>query len=56
MSADLKTRILEQVNLIYTQGAQDAQEKDIARKMIADFLAKSTYKKEIFGDGSNEKQ
>lgn len=52
MSPELKTRILEQVNLIYTQGQQDAQEKDLAKRMLADFLAKSTYKKEIFGDGT----
>lgn len=51
---DLKSRILEQVNLIYTQGEQDAEERVVARKMINDFLAKSTYKKEVFGDGTEE--
>lgn len=52
MTPELKTRILEQVNLIYTQGQQDAQEKDLAKRMLSDFLAKSSYKKEIFGDGT----
>lgn len=54
ITGELKTRILEQVNLIYTQGEQDAEAKTVARKMINDFLAKSTYKKEIFGDGTEE--
>lgn len=53
MTPELKTRIHEQVNLIYTQGQQDAQEKEIAKKVIADFLAKSSYKKDIFGDGTD---
>lgn len=52
--AELKTRILEQVNLIYTQWEQDAEEKTIAKKILNDFLAKSSYKKEIFGDGTDE--
>jgi hypothetical protein len=54
VNADLKTRILEQINLIYTQGQQDAEEKDLARTMLADFLAKSPNKKEIFGNGTPE--
>ena len=54
INADLKTRILEQINLIYTQGQQDAEEKDLARTMLADFLAKSPNKKEIFGNGTPE--
>lgn len=56
MTPELKARILEQVSLIYTQGEQDAQEKTLARRMIADFLAKSTYKKDVFGDGTDENQ
>ncbi len=51
---DLKVRILEQVNLIYTQGQQDAEEKDLARTMLNDFLSKSPNKNEIFGDGTPE--
>ncbi len=51
---DLKARILEQVNLIYTQGQQDVAERDLARTIIRDLLAKSTYQKEIFGDGTDE--
>ncbi len=54
INSDLKTRILEQINLIYTQGQQDAEEKDLARTMLADFLAKSPNKKEIFGNGTPE--
>jgi PKD repeat protein len=54
ITADLKTRILEQVNLIYTQGQQDTEEKVLARIILTDFLAKSSYKKEIFGDGTTE--
>lgn len=50
----MKARILEQVNLIYTQGQQDAEEKDLARTMLADFLSKNSGKKEIFGDGTAE--
>ena len=50
----MKSRILEQVNLIYTQGQQDAEEKDLARTMLADFLSKNSGKKEIFGDGTLE--
>lgn len=52
--AELKARILEQVNLIYTQGEQDAEEKTLARRMVTDFLARSPNKKEIFGDGTDE--
>lgn len=51
---DLKSRILEQINLIYTQGQEDVEEKDLARTVINDLLAKSTYRKEIFGDGTPE--
>jgi Type IV secretion system pilin len=52
--SDLKGRILEQVNLIYTQWQEDAEERDLARTMLSDFLAKSPNKKEIFGDGTSE--
>lgn len=48
LTPDLKTRIFEQINLIYTQGQEDAKEKDLARIMLSDFLAKSPNKKEIF--------
>lgn len=51
---DLKARLLEQVNLIYTQGQQDAEEKDLARTMLNDFLSKNANKKEIFGDGTGD--
>lgn len=54
ISPDLKARILEQISLIYTQGQQDAEEKDLARTMLADFLSKNSGKKEIFGDGTAE--
>ncbi len=52
--ADLKNRIMEQIALIYTQGEQNAAEKDLARTVIADLLAKSSYRKELFGDGTGE--
>lgn len=48
---DLKARIQDQINLIYTQGQEDTQEKDLARTIIGDFLSKSESKDEIFGDG-----
>ena len=54
ITPDLKTRILEQINLIYTQWQQDAEERDLARTMLADFLSKNSGKKEIFWDGSVE--
>jgi PKD repeat protein len=54
ISPDLKERLLTQINLIYTQGQQDTEEKVLARKMIEDFLANSTYKKEIFGETPGE--
>jgi len=52
VTPDLKTRIFEQINLIYTQGQEDAEEKELARIMLSDFLAKSPNKKEIFWDGT----
>lgn len=51
---DLKSRILEQVSIIYTQGDQDVAERDLALTILRDLLAKSTYQKEIFGDGTDE--
>ena len=54
MTSDLKSLILEQVQLIYTEGDQNAQDKDLARRMIADFLSKSPGQKDIFGDGTTD--
>jgi PKD repeat protein len=51
VNADLKTRILEQINLIYTQGQQDAEEKDLARTMLADFLQRAQIKKKYLEMG-----
>jgi hypothetical protein len=39
---------LEQINLIYTQGDDKSNERQSARKVIADALAKSSKKIEIF--------
>lgn len=49
---ELKKKILEQINLIYTQGDDKSNERQSARKVIADALAKSSKKIEIFWDGT----
>lgn len=51
LTTELKSRIADQINLIYTEGDADAADKTLARTIISDFLAKSPGKKEIFGDG-----
>jgi len=48
LPADLKKKILEQINLIYTQGDDKMNERQAARKVIADALAKSPDKAAIF--------
>ena len=50
---DLKKKILEQINLIYTQWDDKMNERQAARKVIEDALSKSTYKTKIFWDGTN---
>ena len=52
ISPDLKERLETAIELVYTQGEQDAEQKILARKIIADFLANSPFKKQIFGDGN----
>ena len=52
MTPELKTRILEQVNLIYTQGQQDAQEKKLPKNDCR-FSGKKFLQKDIFGDGTD---
>jgi hypothetical protein len=53
ISADLKSRILEQINLIYTNGDETLAERTLAKSVISDFLAKSPNRTEIFGDEDN---
>lgn len=52
ISPDLKERLETAIELVYTQGEQDVEQKILARKIIADFLANSPFKKQIFGDGN----
>lgn len=48
LSADLKKKIQEQINLIYTQGDDQIEERQLALKMVTDYLAKSPKRLQIF--------
>ncbi len=50
LSDDLKKKILEQISIVYTQGDDKIEERQLALKMITDYLAKSPKKVQIFGD------
>ncbi len=50
LSAELKKKILEQISIVYTQGDDVIEEKQLALKMIKEYLAKSPKKVHIFGD------
>jgi hypothetical protein len=48
LTPDLKRKILEQINLVYTQGDEQMEERQLALKMITEYLAKSPKKSQIF--------
>jgi hypothetical protein len=50
LSPELKKKILEQISIVYTQGDEEIEEKQLALKMITEYLAKSPKKAQIFGD------
>jgi len=50
LSPELKKKILEQISIVYTQGDEEVEEKQLALRMITEYLAKSSKKTQIFGD------
>lgn len=54
LTPDLKRKILEQINLVYTQGDEQMEERQLALKMITEYLAKSPKKSQIFWDDQTQ--
>ncbi len=48
LTADLKKKLQEQINSIYTQGDDQIEERQLALKMVTDYLAKSPKRLQIF--------